>query len=202
MTIIYYEGERICFRPIEVEDEAPLRRWINDPRIWSTMGCRQPINGVRERETIESFNRNPSDWIFGIALRGEDRLIGTCGLHAIDGPARRATLGLMIGESERRGQGYGTEATRLALRFGFEELNLHRIELSVFEHNPAGIRAYEKAGFELEGRLRQRGWRHGRWRDELRYAILRERWERLGAAETRGAARVGSSDGYGERTHG
>lgn len=176
MSVIYYDGDRICFRPIELEDEALLRKWVNDPRVWSTLGFRQPINAVREREWIESFGQSADDYVFGVVVKAEERLIGTCGLHRINWPARCATYGLMIGDVDSHGRGYGTEATLLALRFAFEELNLHRVELCVYDHNTAGIRVYEKAGFELEGRLRQRMWRHGAWHDELRYAVLREEW--------------------------
>ena len=179
MNVIYYEGERICFRPIELEDEPLLRRWVNDPCVWATLGMRPPINAVRERRIIEDRPTDGSDFMFGIETRDEQRLIGCCGLHRVRPVERRATFGLMIGDRERQGRGYGGEATRLCVRFGFEELNLHRIELDVFDFNPRGIRAYERAGFTFEGRQRQACYRHGKYHDVLCYAILREEWDAM-----------------------
>jgi RimJ/RimL family protein N-acetyltransferase len=94
----------------------------------------------------------------------------------------------MVGQTDCQNQGYGTEAVRLAMRFGFEELNLNRIELCVFDHNPRGIRVYEKCGFVAEGRMRQASFRHGQYRDVLRYAILRSEW-----SATRKSADVASA---------
>lgn len=177
MTVRYYEGERIYFRPIEPTDEPDLRRWVNDPRNWSTLSFRPPINAVGERRWIDSLgDPDASRIVFGVVERESGRMIGTAGLNAIQPQARRATFGLMIGEVDRQNRGYGSEATALTLRFGFEELNLNRIELSVFDYNPCGVRCYEKAGFVFEGRLRQRVYRHGAYHDELRYAVLRDEW--------------------------
>jgi RimJ/RimL family protein N-acetyltransferase len=170
-------GERIYFRPIELDDEPLLRTWINDPHTWSTLGHRPPVNACREREWIESLGKRTTDYHFGIVVKEGNRLIGTTGLHRVSPIDRSATFGIMIGDREYRNKGYGSEATKLAVRYGFEELNLNRIALSVFDHNPAAIRAYRKAGFLEEGCLRQAFYRHGRFHDEYRLAILRQEWE-------------------------
>ncbi|MHB1156617.1 MAG: GNAT family N-acetyltransferase [Phycisphaerales bacterium] len=176
MSVIYYEGERIYFRPVEPEDEPLLRRWINDPRVWSTLGHRLPINAVREREFIDNCGKDDKNIIFGVVVRDGEQLIGTCGLHGIHAVNRNATYGLVIGDVEQHGCGYGTETTKLALKFAFEELNLHRVELTVFDFNQRAIRAYEKAGFVREGCHRQAFYRHGQFHDVLRYGVLHEDW--------------------------
>jgi RimJ/RimL family protein N-acetyltransferase len=184
MTVIYYQGERIDFRPLEPTDEPLLRTWINDPRVWSTLNFRPPINELREREYLERYGKNDNDIAFGIVVREEDRLIGSCGLHNIKPADRCATFGLMIGDVDYHGRGYGTEATRLTIRFGFEELNLHRIQLNVFAHNAAARRVYEKAGFVQEGCRRQAVYRHGRYRDVYEYGILRDEYDQQAAGQT------------------
>ena len=176
MTVVYYEGDRIYFRPIEVEDGPTLQRWVNDPRIWSTLGHRLPINGVREKEWIEKLGQDEKHINLGIVVRDGDRLIGSAGLHDICQINRSAEFGLMIGDTEAHGQGYGTETAKLVLRYGFEELNLHRIWLGVYSHNTRAIRAYEKAGYVYEGTLRQAHWKHGAYRDVLFYSVLRDEW--------------------------
>ena len=175
--VIYYEGDCIYFRPIEVEDAAVLRRWVNDPRVWSTLGFRPPMNEHCERQWIQERRRDDrGDYIFGIVARDGDQLVGSAGLHAVSPVDRKATFGIMIGEVAAQNRGYGSEAVRLTLRFAFEELNLNRVELSVADFNARAIHVYESAGFELEGRFRQAFYRHGAFHDDLRYAVLRDRW--------------------------
>ncbi len=174
--VVYLEGERTYFRPLEMEDIPLLRRWINDPAVRRTLLHRPPINELREREWIESQGKSAQDYAFGIVRREGDRLIGTAGLHRVDPVNRLATLGISIGETSCHNRGYGTEAVRMLLRFGFEELNLNRVQLSVLANNPRGIRAYQKAGFVQEGCLRQAVYRDGRYEDEYRFAVLREEW--------------------------
>jgi RimJ/RimL family protein N-acetyltransferase len=176
--VVFYEGQRIYFSPVELEDEPLLRRWINDPANWRGLMHRGPVNSGREREWIESIGRDGKDYVFGVVVREGDRLIGVTGLHNVQSAARKAIFGINIGDRAFQNKGYGTEATLLCLRYGFEELNLHRIALSVFSNNPRAIRTYQKAGFVQEGCLRQAVFRNGRYEDEYQFAILREEWER------------------------
>lgn len=174
--VIYLLGERIYFRPIELDDEALLRRWMNDPRVRRNITHRPPINAAREREWIENLGKEKTDYPFGIVLKQGDQLIGATGLRNVNFIARSATFGLVIGDVNRHGQGYGTEATRLVLKFAFQELNLNRVDLSVVGSNWRAIRVYQKCGFVPEGCLRQAVYRHGQYEDEYRFAILREDW--------------------------
>ncbi len=176
MSIVYYEGDRIYFRPIEVEDTKTFQRWINDPRIWSTLGHRLPINEHREREWMESNGKDDRHVVFGVVVRDGEKLIGSTGLHRINRTNRCAEFGIVIGDIESHDRGFGTEAAKLTLRYAFEELNLHRVYLGVFSHNPRAIRAYEKAGFVCEGCDRKAHWKHGAYHDMLRYAALRDEW--------------------------
>jgi RimJ/RimL family protein N-acetyltransferase len=95
-----------------------------------------------------------------------------CGARPKD---RCATLGIALGR-EYVGRGYGTDAVRVIVNYGFREMGLHRIQLSVAPFNPAGIRAYEKAGFVEEGRHRESVLHDGRWYDEVLMSILDHEW--------------------------
>ena len=88
---------------------------------------------------------------------------------------RCATLGIALGR-EYIGHGYGTDAMRVIVSYGFREMGLHRIQFGVAPFNPAGIRAYEKAGFVEEGRLRESVLHDGRWYDEVLMSILDHEW--------------------------
>ncbi|MFN2157525.1 MAG: GNAT family N-acetyltransferase, partial [Anaerolineae bacterium] len=70
------------------------------------------------------------------------------------------------------GKGYGSDAIRTLLRFAFDEMNLHRVQLTVYEDNARAIRAYEKCGFRHEGRLRDAVYRKGRYYDMLLMSVL------------------------------
>jgi len=182
--VVFYEGDRIYFRPIETGDEPQLRKWINDPANWRTLHRRGPLNACREREWIESLGESKTDIVFGIVVKEKDRLIGTTGLHQIDSITRKADFGIVIGDTARQGLGYGTEAARLTVQYGFEVLNLNRIGLSVLACNARAIFAYQKAGFSHEGTLRESAYVDGRYEHVHRFAILRKQWQADPSAET------------------
>ena len=119
---------------------------------------------------------SPASYFFAIRALTDDRLIGEIGLDVVDWSGRDAFVGLGIGETEYWGKGYGTDVMNILLRFAFAEVNLRRVTLTVFEYNPRAIRAYEKAGFCHEGRLRKVLNREGRRWDVHYMGILREDW--------------------------
>jgi RimJ/RimL family protein N-acetyltransferase len=100
--------------------------------------------------------------------------IGVAGYHAIDWRNRSAELGLFIGEKTFWNAGYGTDAVRTLVRWGFRQLNLNRVFLRVFEDNAGAIRCYEKVGFRQEGRLRQDRFQEGRYLDTIVMGLLRD----------------------------
>jgi RimJ/RimL family protein N-acetyltransferase len=165
-------GERIYLRPLEVEDGELLRAWLNNPENHQHLAQYRPLNAVAEREWLEGLSKRTEDFIFGIALRETQALIGSCGLHRVALPHRSAELGIQIGEAAFQGRGLGGEALRLLLAYGFETLGLHRIELRVYESNPRAIRCYERLGFRREGEKREARWWGGRWWSVFEYAIL------------------------------
>ena len=86
-------------------------------------------------------------------------------------------MGLGIGDQSNWGQGYGYEAAQLALAFAFHELNLHRVQVTVFSYNERSIALFEKLGFQREGVFRERLQRDGQRHDMLLYGLLRPEWE-------------------------
>ena len=91
---------------------------------------------------------------------------------------RTASFGIIIGEPECRGKGYGTETTRLMLDYAFAVLGLHNVMLIVFEFNAAGIRAYNKAGFTEFGRRRECRLMGGKLWDEIHMDCLSTEFDR------------------------
>jgi RimJ/RimL family protein N-acetyltransferase len=128
------------------------------------------------KDDLPDPNEEP---FFAMHTLAEDRLIGFCGLHSTRFHNGDAFVGIGIGEPEYRGCGYGTDAMRVLLRYAFQEIGLYRVSLTVFDYNPRAIRAYEKVGFRLEGRVREALNRDGS-RTDIRYmGILKPEWEQM-----------------------
>ena len=103
-------------------------------------------------------------------------LIGEVDLWLESWAHGEAWTGVVIGERDRWGHGYGTEALWLILRYAFTELNVRRVSLNVFANNLRAIRSYEKTGFRHEGVVRSDCRRDGERWDTVFMGILREEW--------------------------
>jgi RimJ/RimL family protein N-acetyltransferase len=171
-------GAAIYLRPLERADAPLLQQWINDPEVTRTLLMYRPVSRAAEERWIDELDKTDREVVLGIAIgAANDKLIGATGLHQIDYKNRHAQFGIVIGDRHEWNKGYGTEATALMVAYAFETLNLNRVWLHVYETNPAGIKAYEKAGFRKEGVLRQDTFRDGRYLDAIAMAILRADWE-------------------------
>jgi [ribosomal protein S5]-alanine N-acetyltransferase len=175
----YLIGHKVYLRPLERADAPLVQPWINDPEVRYFIRAFRPVNLQAEEDFITKANQDEHSLVLGIAVKANDRLVGAAGLQAIDFRSRHASFGIAIGVPSEWSKGYGTEATRLLVRHAFETLNLNRVWLQVYEDNPRGIRAYEKAGFRKEGVLRQDMFRAGRYWDTIVMAILREEWQKM-----------------------
>lgn len=174
--MIYGEGVRL--RAIERADVPNFVRWLNDPETRQFLLLYTPLSTMDEERWVDNL-AGRSDYVYAFEALIEERWVhlGNTGLHDLDWKNRNATFGIVLGEKQYWGQGYGTRATRLMLRFAFHTLNLHRVELEVFDFNPRARRAYEKAGFRLEGTRRESVFKDGRYWDAQRMAILQSEFE-------------------------
>jgi diamine N-acetyltransferase len=177
--ILNVVGEMVALGPLR-RDLLPLyQRWINDLGTMRTLGLApHPMTSEKEQEWYDRQSKTEDEVPFTIYERNTLRPIGNTGLHGIDHRNRTATFGIMIGEPECRGKGYGTETTSLMLDYAFTALGLHNVMLTVFEFNSAGIRAYEKSGFREFGRRRQCRMTGGRLWDEIFMDCLSSEFER------------------------
>ncbi|MDI7275802.1 MAG: GNAT family protein [Anaerolineae bacterium] len=170
-----YYGDRIRLRAIEREDLPTFVRWFNDPEVRRYLMMYEPMSMAKEERWFQGLLERRDEHLFCIEAAAGDQWvhIGNCGLHKIDWKNRNAEFGIAIGEKAYWGKGYGTDAARTMLRFAFHELNLHRVELEVFDHNARARRCYEKAGYRLEGTRRHALYRDGQYHDVHVMSILR-----------------------------
>ncbi len=173
-------GDGIRLRAIERDDIPRFVRWLNDPDVTQFLLIPSPLSHAMEEKWFENqVQISPSaGQVLVIEVRtGEDWVpIGNTGLHNADAINRNAEFGIFIGEKAYWNRGYGTSAARLMLKHGFDNLNLNRIYLYVYENNPRAIKAYESAGFVREGVLRQGVFKNGRYLDLIVMAVLRSEW--------------------------
>ncbi|MBC7169750.1 GNAT family N-acetyltransferase [Candidatus Bipolaricaulota bacterium] len=148
-------GERVVLQPLAGNDHPLLRRWLADRELRKYAGCWRPSprSGWRDPRRDETFL---------ILLRGGDRPIGFCGLFGISFDEGTAELGIVLGERDCWGQGYGPEALRLLLDHAYRNRGLRQISLCVHATNSRALRAYEKVGFAVERRLTIGRWLFGR----------------------------------------
>ena len=157
LPILNIAGEKVALGPHR-RDLLPLyQRWINDFGVRVNLGGRVgPMTLAAEEAWFDGAAKSPGDNVhFTIYERETLRPIGTTALHHVDHFHRTAEFGIMIGEKETWGLGYGTEVTRLMLGYGFQNLGLHNICLRVFSTNERAQRAYLRAGYKEIGRRRE-----------------------------------------------
>jgi diamine N-acetyltransferase len=176
--VISVTGEQVALGPLR-RDLLPLyTRWRNDFAVTRTLNFNPAPFTAEEREAWFARASTESGVVrFTVYERGTMRAIGLANLHDIDVQHGTAELGLMIGEADARGRGYGSEATRLLLDYAFTVLGLHNMMLRVYAYNPAGLRAYQKAGFrEFGRRTGSRTFLGQRW-DEIYMECLASEFE-------------------------
>lgn len=173
-------GERVRLRDNEREDLPRYVEWLNDPDVRQGLSLAFPLSLAEEEAWFESMLEKPErERPFAIDVMDGERWlhVGGCGLFDYEDKARRAELGIMIGNKERWDQGIGTDATRTLVQHGFKTLNLNRIKLRVFEFNQRAIAVYRRLGFIEEGRLRQEEYQQGRYWDTVVMGLLRSEWD-------------------------
>lgn len=186
-------GNKVRLRAIEQDDIPRFVRWLNDPDVIRFLSIYQPISTADEIRWFQRHLESKDDFVYAIET-AEGVHIGNIGLHGLDWKNHNAVLGVFIGEKAYWGLGYGSDAILALLHFAFGEMNLHRVELSVFDFNERAIRCYRKCGFQLEGSRRQALYREGEYHDVLLMSILKAEYEAaLQAAAEQAAAMLAAA---------
>ncbi|MFZ5909877.1 MAG: GNAT family N-acetyltransferase [Chloroflexota bacterium] len=178
MSILY--GQRVRLRALERDDVSKFYDWVNDPEVTAGLTLYLPMSTLDEEKWFDGVLQHPQEERpLAIEIRDGEawRLVGNCAFFDLDWIAHAGEFGIMIGDKSIWGQGYGTETLGLILRHGFRTLNLNRVYLRVYSDNGRAIRAYEKAGFVHEGRMRQAIYKHGNYQDVLLMSVLRREWD-------------------------
>jgi RimJ/RimL family protein N-acetyltransferase len=167
-----FEGKLVRLRAREATDEPLLYSWFNDPEVTEFLTVRYPLSHKQEANFLEGVSA-PSFMHADFAIETlAGKLIGGCALEGSHPENREAILGIAIGDRSYWDGGYGTDAMRVLCRFGFEMMNLHRIQLDVYAENLRAIHVYEKIGFQVEGRRRDALFKYGTYSDVIVMGLL------------------------------
>ncbi|HBF41293.1 MAG TPA: GNAT family N-acetyltransferase [Anaerolineaceae bacterium] len=175
-----FEGQLVRLVPIEPErDSRNISTWSKDSDYSRLLDISPAVmyNPKLVQNWYEKGEQH--EHVFMIQTLEDDRMIGFINLGGINWAAGTGWVGIGIGDPGYRGKGYGTDAMKVLLYYAFTELNLHRIDLDVFEFNRRAIRSYEKAGFKYEGTERERIFKEDQRWDILNMGILKSDWELL-----------------------
>jgi RimJ/RimL family protein N-acetyltransferase len=176
-------GEKVYLRPFEMSDREAYKRWRADadPMATAEFGYRAPLSDTEVDNYIgaRADQQGKPDYQFVICLLENDKAIGNCMLQGHDIRRRNAELGVVIGEAEYRGKGYGTDACNALLDFAFGELGLERVALGTLAGNQSGQHAYENAGFQVEGLARHATFNRGKFHDVVLMGTVRADWDKL-----------------------
>lgn len=170
-------GEGVELRRHDRANYPLYARWYGDEEIWRlTSWAAEPMQQAQAERLFEDREASAVDDSFAIHREGEEEPLGVISLTNISEANGSAELSVIIGDEKDRDKGFGTEAIRVILRYAFEDLGLQRVDLSVFEFNELAIRAYEKLGFQREGRVHQAVRRDGKFHDAILMRILASEW--------------------------
>lgn len=168
-------GERIYLSPKSCEEEDIIKftEWMNDFEITDYIDNSSMLFSYEsEKEWIIASAKKSSPGNFNIIDLETNELIGSVGFDKIKDVSRSAVLGVFIGDDKYRSNGYGTEAIKLLLEYGFKYLNLHSIKLTVLDVNARAYKCYVKCGFKETGRDREAMYLNGKYHDVIHMDIL------------------------------
>jgi RimJ/RimL family protein N-acetyltransferase len=168
-------GEHVILRAFERDDAERCYRWMNDPNIVRTLKTRYPIAFQTEVQWLErAMEASPTERHFAIERKDDRSHIGNGSLHDIDWVSRTGWFGLFIGEPSAWNRGFGSDAIKTLVRFSFDEMNLHKLRINVFEYNERAKHVLLAAGFVQEGKLTRDFYREGTYHDIVVFSIFRD----------------------------
>lgn len=173
-------SSKVFLDKIEKDDMKYIYEWFSDTEFLKFYDYIPPVAQTKGEvdKAFSDYVKSEESEIFAIKLKENNQIIGIAGFEDIIKENQVATLFIGIGNIDIRGNGYGKEALKLLIEYGFNKLNLYRIQLNVIEFNTAAVALYEKIGFIKEGIFREFVLRDGKRYDLLWYAILKSEWNK------------------------
>ncbi|MFX0082807.1 MAG: GNAT family N-acetyltransferase [Candidatus Hodarchaeota archaeon] len=179
------KGDRVILGPIKRDYIETYLKWMNNPELTQYLLIYRPLTREMEEDWYNSLKNRENFFIFAILIYDQnknEKLIGNCSID-VNWQNRVGTCGIMVGETENQGKGYGTEAMKLLVEYGFNTLNLNRIQLETYDFNIRALKSYKKVGFKEEGTRRKAIFKNGEYHDVIMMGILKDEWPKKDSNE-------------------
>lgn len=170
-------GDKVVLRPMRESDIGRQHEFNQDLELY-LLDSAYPQVSPLERAHAFYANRTTDDPnLAPFAIEADGKYIGHCALRDLQNRHGNLELGIMIGDRDYWGRGYGRDVVRVLLAYGFRGLGARRIALTTQAKNERAIRCYLACGFVEEGRPRQVVWIDGAYTDLVEMSILRHEWQ-------------------------
>ncbi len=168
------KGKYVGLRAIEESDLSQLLLWRNQPNYRRFFREYRELSQTNQRNWFDSKVLNDkSTEMFSIVDINTGELLGACGLCYIDWINRNADFSIYIGKDDLYiDEKYAIEAAQIMMKYGFEELNLHRLWSEIYSFDEAKKVMFDRLGFKLEGVHKETHWTEGKWCDSLFYGYV------------------------------
>jgi len=174
----FIEGERLDLVAGNSKWSNLICKWMNNPKVrhYSRNIWPRTLEDIKKRYEHSPDRHIRDNANFMIYHKQVEQPIGIVGLDEINWVSRNANLFALIGEPEHWGKGIAGEDCALVIKYGFTELNLHKIHAGIFSPNERSLRAAEKLGFEKEAILKETIYIDGKYHDNHRFSLLKRDW--------------------------
>jgi RimJ/RimL family protein N-acetyltransferase len=170
-------GDHTGLRAIEREDLPQLREWRNKPELRRHFREYREIGTADQERWFERTSADPNTLMFAVVDRADGRLLGAGGLCFIDWVNRNCDLSIYIGaDGAYIDDRFAPDAARTMLRYGFDELGIHRVWVEIYDFDEPKKVLLDELGFQLEGRHREHHFAEAGWHDSLFYGLLEGDW--------------------------
>lgn len=170
--MVTIKGKRVNLRPHKLSDAPNWVKWFADEEVTRYLTA-QPVNLEQERKWIKSTRKARISVFLAIETKA-GKHIGSVSLRNVDGISHHAVLGVIIGNKDYWGEGYGHEVTELILDYAFKKKKLNKVYLLVRLEHKKAIALYKKIGFKKEGLLKKHLYKNGKYHDCYQMYILKK----------------------------
>jgi RimJ/RimL family protein N-acetyltransferase len=171
------KGKKVILRPIRLTDAERFVKWFNDPTVNKFLNYRSLTLKDERKYIKQRLAGKMKDTLHFCVDALDGTHIGATSLEGINKTFRRATFGIVIGDKNYWNSGYGSEAAKLIIDYGFKKLKLHRIDLDVYSYNDRAIKVYKRLGFKEEGRKIEYTKLGKKFYDAIMMSVLDRDWK-------------------------
>jgi len=169
---VFLESNNVSLSTLEDEDLEKIRDISNRPEVWKNFIHRKPRNLSQIEKKFDQLQENDDAVVLAVSV--DNKTIGYTALEKIDVGLGEIAIEI---DPDEQGKGYGTEASRLLIDYGFEQLRFHKLFARTFSSNTGSQALWEKLGLEREAEIKESVYIDGEFEKSIVYGTTKEEWE-------------------------